>query len=73
MMPAPDHATDSLADVTESLMPEFADDLPLSVISQVVLNAHRDLLGQVRDGALPELLQRLSRTRLAELRRARLT
>lgn len=71
MTPCHDTTANCLADVTESLMPEFQDELPLSVISDVVLGAHRDLTGQVLDQAFPEMLERLSRFRLVELRRER--
>ncbi len=63
-----DTTADCLADITESLMPEFQDDLPLTVISDVVLAARRDLTGQVIDQAFPEMLERLAHIRLVELR-----
>lgn len=67
--PIGDVTADSLADVTESLMLEFQDDLKLSTISGVVLQTRHDLAGQIRDAAFPEMLERLARTRLDELRR----
>lgn len=66
--PDRDVTADGLADVTESLMLEFQDDLDLSTISGVVLGAQHDLAGQVLDAAFPEMLQRLARTRLDQLR-----
>jgi hypothetical protein len=72
-MRAHDETADSLADITESLMQEFQDDLPLSTISGVVLRAREDLSGQVLDTAFSEMLQRLARTRRDQLRRAQHT
>lgn len=69
--PAREVTAGSLADVTETLMLEFQDDLDLSTISSVVLGARDDLAGQVLDAAFPEMLQRLARTRLDQLRHDR--
>ena len=54
-----------VVDVTERLMAEFEDRLGLDVISGVVNGARRDLAGTPA-GALPELVERLSRQRLQD-------
>lgn len=55
-----------VVDVTERLMAEFEDRLPLNVISGVVNACRHDLQG-TPTGPLPELLDRLARQRLADL------
>ncbi len=55
-----------VVDVTERLMAEFEDRLPLNVISGVVNACRHDLQG-TPSGPLPELLDRLARQRLADL------
>ncbi len=58
---------DCAAGIADRLMAEFRRALPLSLISQVVLRARDELSGQIPDGAFPEMLERLSRTRLTHL------
>ena len=55
-----------VVDVTERLMAEFEDRLGLEVISRVVNGSRRDLSGTPA-GALPELVERLSRQRLQDV------
>lgn len=55
-----------VVDVTERLMAEFEDRLGLEVISRVVNGSRRDLAGTPA-GALPELVERLSRQRLQDV------
>ena len=50
-------------DVSERLMAEFEDRLPLELISRVVRDCRRDL-DCTPAGALPEMLERLARQRL---------
>lgn len=57
------HVT-SVVEVTEELMTEFEGRVPLGAVSVEVLQARRQLDGQVPSGALPELLHRLARHRL---------
>ena len=49
------------------LTAEFADELPPAVVRRVVLGSRRDLTGSPA-AALPELVERLARQRLASLR-----
>jgi hypothetical protein len=56
----------SVPDVTERLMAEFGSRVDLAVISQVVLDCHRDLQGSP-EAALPELVERLARQYLLDL------
>jgi hypothetical protein len=65
--PLEDQAAASVADVAESLMAQYECHVPLSVVSSVVLDAHRELDHQVPGDALPEMLHRLADQRLAEL------
>lgn len=62
-----DVAVDCVAEVAATLMRDFGRALPASVVTHVVLQARRDLAGQVLDGAFPEMLQRLSHIRLTQL------
>lgn len=63
---SPRTAGDTVADVIERLMAEFEDRLELDVISRVVLGCRADLNCSPA-AALPELMERLARQRLAEL------
>ncbi|HEY0637641.1 MAG TPA: hypothetical protein VGD67_08340 [Pseudonocardiaceae bacterium] len=56
-----------VADVSERLMIEYEADLPLGTVTSVVLDAHRDLAGQIPPTALAEMLERLARYRLDRL------
>lgn len=57
-----------LAETTERLVAEFGDGLDPPVITRVVSRCHAQLRGQGCPGpALPELVERLARTDLAEL------
>ena len=55
----------SLADITERLMTEFNDRVPVSTISRIVLECRHDLQGSPVL-ALPELVERLARQRLLQ-------
>jgi hypothetical protein len=68
MTAVPDALPKSVATVTEELLAEFGGIFSRSVVSRVVTGAFRSLQGQVADGALPEMLARLARTRLTALR-----
>lgn len=57
----------SVADVTERLMVTYENEVPLELVSAVVLEARSNLSGQVPQGALPELLYRLAGQRLSHL------
>lgn len=57
----------SVADVAELLMAEYESRVPLTVVSSVVLDAHRELDQQVPGEAMPEMLHRLAYHRLSEL------
>jgi hypothetical protein len=66
--PAPfPHHDVSLADITERLMTEFNDRVPVSTISRIVLECRHDLQGSPVL-ALPELVERLARQRLLQTR-----
>jgi hypothetical protein len=68
MTAVPDAMPSSVAVVTDELLAEFGGLFSRSVVAQVVLGAFNSLRGQVLDGALPEMLARLARTRLTALR-----
>lgn len=53
--------------VAVDLSEEFADRVTHSTVVAVVDRAERDLRGQVRAGAFPELVHRLAWIRLARL------
>jgi hypothetical protein len=54
----------SVADVAEELMGEYGERMSLAMVSDIVLAAHRDLVGQVPVHAHAEMLYRLARERL---------
>lgn len=54
----------SVADVAERLMGEYEVTVSPARVSDVVLQARRDLAGEVPDGAFAEFLYRLARERL---------
>lgn len=60
-------ARDAVADVAESLMAEYENRVPLTIVSSVVIDAHRELDHQIPGGAMPEMLHRLAGQRLSEL------
>jgi hypothetical protein len=55
---------DAIADITERLMSDHADTVPLGTVSAVVLEAWRELSGQVPTATMPEMLYRLCEQRL---------
>ena len=55
---------EAIADITERLMNDHADTVALATISGVVLEAWRELGGQVPAATIPELLYRLAEQRL---------
>lgn len=59
------HPDVSLADITERLMTEFDDRVPVSTISRIVLDCRHDLQGYPVL-ALPELVERHARQRLLQ-------
>jgi hypothetical protein len=54
----------SVADVVTKLVAEYGERLSFETVSDIVVAAHRDLVGQVPDQALAEMLYRLARERL---------
>ena len=68
MTAVPEALQSSVAGVTDELHAEFSGLFSRSVVAQVVLAAFQSLSGQVLEGALPEMLARLARTRLTALR-----
>lgn len=54
-----------LSDTSERLATEFGDRLTRSEIRRAVSRAHDDIAGSVSDQALPEMVERLARERLA--------
>ena len=68
MTAVPDALPSSVTAVTDELFAEFGGLFSRSVVGQVVLSAFHSLSGQVLEGALPEMLARLARTRLTALR-----
>jgi len=63
-LPPPEVRHEAIADITERLMNDHADTVPLATVSSVVLEAWRELSGQVPAAAIPELLYRLAEQRL---------
>jgi hypothetical protein len=55
---------EAIADITERLMNDHADAISPATVSTVVLEAWRELIGQVPTATIPELLYRLSEQRL---------
>jgi hypothetical protein len=53
-----------VADVSVRLLAEYEAELPAGTVRSVVLDAHRDLAGQVPATALAEMLERLARYRI---------
>lgn len=58
---------ESVADVAERLMVTYDGIVPLRMVTNVVLEAARDLRGQVPPGALAEMLHQLAHHRLESL------
>jgi len=55
-----------VADVSERLLTEYEAELSAGTVTSVILDAHRDLAGQVPATALAEMLERLARFRLED-------
>jgi len=63
----PDRAATGIDSVADHLDAEFHGALPFEVIGQVVMDARRDLGGEVPPEALAEFTHRLARQRLIDL------
>lgn len=61
------NADQQVEGVTDALTEEFSGVLPKLVVSRTVLDARRDLEGQIVPEALGEMLHRLARHRLNSL------
>ncbi|MEU3648822.1 hypothetical protein AB0E59_35995 [Lentzea sp. NPDC034063] len=65
------NAEEHVLEVTNGLAAEFSETISKPIVSRTVLEARRDLEGQIVPEALGEMLHHLARHRLTTLRAAR--